>query len=308
MTPEAPSPVTEGFGHGKVILLGEHTVVAGHPALAVGLRAGVRARIRPGTGCIDAPSWDLKAQVNDGSAISAAFVRLCDTLGIAEAAGLDVDLQTEIPSRAGLGSSAAVAVAIARALAARTFAPLDLVARAVEESERVFHGTPSGVDAAAAQTGGVGRFDRQGGWQPLTLPAPLTLCVGLSGQIRATGDLVAAVVRVQTETPAARGLVDTLVAATTAGESALKIGDIRALGRLFNIAHGALAGLSASTRALDILVHTARAHGAWGAKLTGAGGGGAVIALPAEGRSGDIIAAWQAEGFSGFVTEIGSGG
>ena len=113
---DAPWPPTEGFGHGKVILLGEHTVVAGHPALAVGLRAGVRARIRAGTGHISAPTWNLNATVNDGSTISTALCRLCEAMGVLDASVLDVDLQTDIPSRAGLGSSAAVAMGKYRAL------------------------------------------------------------------------------------------------------------------------------------------------------------------------------------------------
>jgi mevalonate kinase len=89
-----------------------------------------------------------------------------------------------------------------------------------------------------------------------------------------------------------------------AGLDALAAGDIDSLGRLFDLAHGALAGLRVSTLTLERLVYDARAAGAIGAKLTGAGGGGAVIALAPSHRQ-DVLARWKAAGFDGFSTKVG---
>ncbi len=89
-----------------------------------------------------------------------------------------------------------------------------------------------------------------------------------------------------------------------AGMDALAVGDIAALARLFNMAHGLLSGVGVSTPALDDLVHTARAAGALGAKLTGAGGGGAVIALAVE-HGDEVLRRWRGKGYYGFTTTIG---
>jgi mevalonate kinase len=132
----------------------------------------------------------------------------------------------------------------------------------------------------------------------------MRLCVGLSGRPRNTRSQVEAVGRLCRRTPAARRMVDLLAETTEAGIEALAAGDIDGLGRLFDLAHGALAGLGVSTPELDTLVHAARAAGAIGAKLTGAGGGGSVIAL-APAHTGDVLERWRALGFDGFETMVG---
>ncbi|HEY8925389.1 MAG TPA: hypothetical protein VIU64_13475, partial [Polyangia bacterium] len=98
--------------------------------------------------------------------------------------------------------------------------------------------------------------------------------------------------------------IEALGALVAPAEHALAVGDIDDLGRLFDVAHGLLAALRVSSPELDTLVHAARAAGAVGAKLTGAGGGGAVIAL-APGHERDVLARWKSAGFEGFSTGIG---
>jgi mevalonate kinase len=90
----------------------------------------------------------------------------------------------------------------------------------------------------------------------------------------------------------------------TAGVSALAAGDIPALASMFNMAHGLLAGVGVSCRELDDLVYTAREAGASGAKLTGAGGGGAVVAIAGE-HADEVLRRWRAKGYYGFTTTIG---
>jgi mevalonate kinase len=300
-----PSPPSEttGFGHGKVILLGEHTVVYGKPAIAAGLPIGVRARARPGRGRISAPSWGLDARAADGSPVGTALAQLLARLGVG-ADELDLDFETDIPARAGLGSSAAMAIAAARAVAARTGAGDAEVDAAAAASEVVFHRTPSGVDAAAARHGGIGVFVKGEGWRPTPIQRPLKLCIGFSGRPRLTADLVEGLAQLCRRTPVAGRMLDTLGEVTAAGVEALAVGDIDNLGRLFDLAHGLLAGLRLSTPELEALVHGARAAGAVGAKLTGAGGGGAVIAL-APSHTADVLARWRADGFEGLIATVG---
>jgi hydroxymethylglutaryl-CoA reductase len=294
---------TTGFGHGKVILLGEHAVVFGQPAVAAGIRAGVRAHVSPGSGALSAPSWGLEAQVGDTSLPGQAVGRLLDRLQT-DGSGLDFWLESEVPARAGLGSSAAMAVAIARAVAARTGASDADVLAAAAAAESVFHRTPSGIDAAAASRGKLGKFDKQSGWLDLPLKAPFELCIGLSGQSHDTGALVAGVAELCSSAPVTSRLLDTMGDLARAGMDALAEGDITTLAHLFNMAHGLLWGVGVSTPALDDLVHIARAAGALGAKLTGAGGGGAVIAIAAE-HSDEVLRKWRAKGYYGFTTTIG---
>jgi mevalonate kinase len=306
---QAPAPLeprrpdeTVGAGQGKVILLGEHTVVHGHPAVVAGLPLGVRARVRPGAGHLRAPDWKLEARQGDGSPVTAALAKLCARLG-ADADLLDIDLEADLPAGAGLGSSAAMAVAVARAVGARTGATEAELEPAVAASEAVFHGNPSGVDAAAALRGGIGVYRKGEGWRPAPVRQKLKLCIGLSGRTRRTSDLVDAVAHFARRTPAARRVLETLGEISLAGLDALAVGDIDTLGRLFDLAHGLLAGLRLSTPELERLVHGARASGAIGAKLTGAGGGGAVIALAPSHRN-DVLARWRSDGFTGLVAVV----
>jgi mevalonate kinase len=290
-----------GFGHGKVILVGEHAVVYGHAALAAGISVGVTVEATPGRGRLSVPAWSLAAEVGDGTDVGRALAAVLDRLG---ARAFDFEADARIPSRAGLGSSAALAVALARAAASVTGRQDDaLVDAAVADAEAVFHGTPSGIDAAAARSGVVGRFARKDGWRPVPVLQAMTICVGLSGRPRDTGAQVAAVGRLRERLPATDDVLALMGRLAEDAALALACGDVDGLGRIFDAAHGLLAALRLSSPELDTLVHGARAAGAVGAKLTGAGGGGAVIAL-APGHERDVLARWRASGFDGFLAEI----
>jgi mevalonate kinase len=291
-----------GFGHGKVILVGEHAVVHGYAALAVGISTGISVEARAGSGRLSVPAWSLEAAAGDDSPVGRALAAI---VGRLETPGLDFQADAQIPSRAGLGSSAALAVAIARAAAAATGRGDDGAAidDAVARAEAVFHGNPSGIDAAAARTGLAGTFTRADGWRPVPVLQAMTLCIGLSGRPRDTAAQVAAVGRLRERLPVAGEILALLGRLADDARGALGLGDVDGLGRIFDAAHGLLAALRVSSPELEVLVHGARAAGAVGAKLTGAGGGGAVIAL-APGHERDVLARWRAAGNTGFLAQI----
>lgn len=312
-----------GFGHGKVILLGEHAVVFGHPALAAGLSKGLRATARPGTGRLLVPAWSLEIRASSSAATTAAgdesappaadarmaraWSAVLARLGVT---AVDVTIEGDLPAQAGLGSSAAMSFAVSTAVGRLFNRDRASALQAAHDAEIVFHGTPSGIDLAAAETGAVGRYQREQGWVDVPVRQSLTLCVGLSGRPRHTRDVVDRVRQLRERTAPAARVIETMGTLAAAGEAALATGDVDELGRLFDVAHGLLSALRVSSAELDALVHAARAAGAIGAKLTGAGGGGAVIAL-APGHEKDVLERWRRDGFAGFTATIagaGSGG
>lgn len=286
----------------KVILLGEHAVVHGHPALAAALALGATARAEPrptAPTTLQVPAWKLQATTRGDDPVARALRAI---VRATDAGPCDIYVDARVPPASGLGSSAALAVAVARALAPGfVTARIEQVAN---EAERCFHSNPSGVDVALAARGGIGVFRRGEGLQPLEV-APVPLVIGMSRAPRTTGPLVERVAAALRDDPAGVGArLQHLGDAALAGADALRAHDYNALGALFDKAHAELAALELSTPELDELVRIARHAGALGAKLTGAGGGGAVIAL-APGREQDVVDAWSAAGYGGFASTAG---
>jgi mevalonate kinase len=302
-----PAASREAAACGKVILLGEHAVVYGVPAIAVGIADRVVARVSESrTGKTGLEIDGVAAELSDADAtqLQAALKAVASACGVTAPA--HVSLSVRLPVRAGLGSSAAMAVAVTRALLLweGAAATPERVAEAAAAWERVFHGNPSGIDVAAASMGGVLRFARDEGARRLPLGAPLPLCIGLSGSRPSTRAMVERVARFAGRKG---GLGEQIFAEigelVRSAEAALAQGDLRTLGKLMDLNHTMLSSLTVSTDALDTMCETARAAGALGAKLTGAGGGGCVIALAPE-REPLVIDAWQRRGFDGFSVKV----
>ena len=220
---------------------------------------------------------------------------------------LDFEADAQIPSRAGLGSSAALAVAVARAAAAA-------IGRAERRGDR--RGRRRGRDGVPRQPVGHRRGRRAERRRGAVLArrrlAPgagaarrSRLCVGLSGRPRDTAAQVAAVARLRERLSVGRRHPGRCWDGwPTRRRAALGKGDVDGLGRIFDAAHGLLVRAARlEPGAGRAGAHGARAAGAIGAKLTGAGGGGAVIAL-APGHERDVLARWRAAGFDGFLAEI----
>jgi mevalonate kinase len=279
-----------GSGHGKVILLGEHAVVHGHPALAMAIDRTVTVEVRPGAGVV---TGVLAGRLDDDSTTARAVQAVATALG--RPMDFDLEVTSDVPLRSGLGSSAAFSVALVRALTGQAgWAPeVEVLAM---RAERLFHGNPSGVDVALAARGGVGTFTRAAGFVPVSARA-LTLIVGLSGEPRDTAARVAEVAgRLVSDPRSTRLHLGELGMLATAGTRALVAGDLATLGGVMDVAHDHLVALALSTDRLDAMVAAARAAGAIGAKLTGAGGGGAMIALAPD-RQAEVLAALGPEAF-----------
>ncbi len=293
-----------GFAPGKIILLGEHAVVFGEPALAAAVPFGVTIRAhRAEAGGIRLNGIDLPNDPRVGEAVAL----VAQVVGVAHA---HVDVVTELPPGGGLGSSAAFALALARALAAldgRTL-PFETLAEIGAQTERLFHGKPSGVDHTVVARGGVLRY-----WkgppprvESLTLTRPLAIVIGLTGQVRATRHHVLSLAERVAAAPAQyKPFIRRLGELALGGTDDVVSGSLEALGARMNEAHELLSRCGVSSDALDTIVAAARQAGAPGAKLTGAGGGGAAIALATDPEP--VLAAIRQRGFEARLAVLPGG-
>jgi mevalonate kinase len=200
-----------------------------------------------------------------------------------EPTGLKITVESDIPPGAGMGSSAAVAVATVAATAkllGLTLTP-DEVAQSALAAEVVVHGKPSGIDPTVSSYGGAILFKK--GDKPKRINADfdqIRLVLADSGIQRSTGKLVSKVLETKKKFP---GILEPLYRSATElvekTREALENGDFATVGELMNINHGLLSALGVSNAKLEELVYAAREAGALGSKITGAGGGGMVLAL-----------------------------
>ena len=290
---------------GKLILLGEHAVVYGHRAVAaaVSLCTSVTLFDREGpSGLVS----DAPPALRDDGRLAAALAQMLPPEGVT------VAIDTTLPIGCGMGSSAALAVALVRALAAREGRSLgfeDLHARAFV-MERAFHGNPSGIDHAVSALGGTLLYRRgtdAPALEPLPLPSPLHLVVVDTGAPGDTAAMVAGVRQRREADPAVAHAIDAIGAHVEASLDALRAGDLAAIGRAFSINHAWLQRLGVSTPRLDVACALLESNGALGAKLAGAGGGGVCFGLVASPQAGEGVArTLNGMGFRAFTVQVGA--
>ncbi|ELZ54734.1 MULTISPECIES: mevalonate kinase [unclassified Haloferax] len=305
--------MTVSSAPGKVYLFGEHAVVYGEPAVpcAVERRAtvtvaareddhvrvraedlslnGFTVEYRGSTG--DRPDVDVPAPLVEAAMgyIDAAVDQARDAADAPDA-GFDITVESDIPLGAGLGSSAAVVVAgidaATRELGVE-LAPRELAERAYQAEHEVQDGQASRADTFCSAMGGAVRVE---GDDCRTIDAPpLPFVIGFDGGAGDTGALVSGVRALREEYDFAADTVSTVGDIVRRGEELLAEADpdaddppeelLSELGRFMNFNHGLLEALGVSSRSLDSMVWAAREAGAYGAKLTGAGGGGCIVSL-----------------------------
>ncbi|WP_332899486.1 mevalonate kinase [Haladaptatus sp. CMSO5] len=296
--------MTVSSAPGKVYLFGEHAVVYGEPAVpcAIERRARVtvdarddgRLRVQAadltldgftveysgdagGAPDVDVPSGLVRAAMGY---IDGAVSQARDAANQPDA-GFDITIESAIPLGAGLGSSAAVVVAAIDAATRELGVELtneQLADRAYQVELDVQDGQASRADTFCSAMGGAVRVE---GDDCRTIDAPdnLPFVIGYDGGAGDTGVLVAGVRKLREEYDFAANTVSAIGDIVRHGEQALADGNIEELGRLMNFNHGLLEALGVSSRSLDTMVWAARDADALGAKLTGAGGGGCIVAL-----------------------------
>ncbi|MFA4661619.1 mevalonate kinase [Pyrococcus kukulkanii] len=312
----------------KIILFGEHSVVYGKPAIAaaINLRTYVEAelrrddRIRIEAHDIKVPGLTVSFSENEiyfesdyGKAAEVlSYVRQAIELAMEEAGvrkGINVSITSQIPVGAGLGSSAAVAVATIGAVSKLLGLELtrEEVAKLGHKVELLVQGASSGIDPTVSAIGGFLYYEK-GNFEHLPF-MELPIVVGYTGSSGSTKELVAMVRRRYESMPEL--IVPILNAMGKLVKKAKEVitseldeeEKFAKLGELMNINHGLLDALGVSTKKLSELVYAARTAGALGAKITGAGGGGCMYAL-APGKQREVATAITIAGGTPMITEI----
>jgi mevalonate kinase len=311
--------VTEAYAPGKVILVGEHAVVYGRPAVAIPVFQ-VRARATVKTGdagqgiVIVAADLGRMFATGRGAAdpevlpLEAAVLGVLHHLHLPLEHDLTITVSSTIPIARGLGSGAAVATAMVKALALHFSATLsqEEVSQLVYEVERLHHGTPSGIDNTVIAYERPVYFVRGEGLETFPVGRPLQLVIADTGVVSSTKEVVEWVRTAwQRSKDKYETLFDDVGSITRAARRAMEMGDEESLGHRMDENHRLLQDMGVSSPQLDSLVEAAKGSGALGAKLSGAGRGGNMIALVTPERRDDVERALVSEGAQSVIqTEI----
>ena len=281
--------MTSSSTPGKIILFGEHAVVYGRPALAVPVTqvqatATVSENSRGGV-WIEAPNIALSSalsQLAPDHPLVAVINSVFSTLSITRPPACTIYLQSTIPVASGLGSGAAVSVAIIRALSAFLGQPLSdpQVNGLAFQAEKLYHGTPSGIDNTVVTYARPVYFVKGQPIKTFRVGASFTLVIGDTGICAPTKESVGAVRRLREADPTRWEKVFSQVGEIVwDARQAIERGDTAALGTLMDANHALLQEMTVSCAELDLLTEAAHKAGALGAKLSGGGRGGNMIAL-----------------------------
>lgn len=300
----------------KIILFGEHAVVYGQPAIAIpvtSLRVRVNVEVQPvGAGLIlylptvRGEGIHIPTLTAADDEISLAFaVRSALThWGLIAPPDLALTLYSDIPQGRGLGSGAAVSAALIRALATALGREIsnDTLNGLVYEVEKKHHGTPSGIDNTVIVYEQPVYFVRGEPIQPLQIKTPFTLLIGDTGYGTPTHVPVGDVRRLMETRPEKyQPIIAQIGEIAHTARDAIESGNIGILGELMNENHGLLQRLTVSSVELDVLCETALEAGAWGAKMSGGGRGGNMLALVEDSQAETVMKALTSAGAARVV-------
>ena len=300
-------PAISASAPGKIILFGEHAVVYGQPAIAVPVhqvQARAIVRAQPGAEGIKvlAPDISLSSSLANlpfEDAVARAIHMTLEALEIKHPPACTLMISSTIPLAAGMGSGAAVTVAIVRALSGFMGHPLSdqTVNQITFEVEKLHHGTPSGIDNTVVTYAKPVYFIKDQTLEPIEINAPFTLIIGDTGIATPTSLTVGDVRKAYEADPALfQNYFETCGTIAKNAAYSIQHSRIPSLGPLMNDNHDILVKMGVSCPELDRLVEAARAAGAWGAKLSGGGRGGNMIALIDPDRAEVVEAALQDAG------------
>ena len=261
-----------GQAHSKIILIGEHAVVYGYPAISLPLlEVEVTCRVVPAT-----TPWRLFEE----DTLSMAVYASLEYLNIKNAY-IRCQIDSAIPEKRGMGSSAAISIAAIRAVFDYYQAelPHDVLEILVNRAEMIAHMNPSGLDAKTCLSDQPIRFIKNVGFEELAMDLSAYLIIADTGVYGHTREAIQVV---ESKGKEALPFLYALGELTQQAEEAIKARDAVMLGEILTKAHGNLREIGVSSLEADALVETALQHGALGAKMSGGGLGGCIIALVAD--------------------------
>jgi len=309
--------ISEGIGFGKAILFNEHFVVYGVPSIVSAIGKYTIAKIsesdKNGYKINDnrnATPGYKEGKINQQKVSIENIIKKLKLNFIKN--GVDIELGGNLFASSGIGASAASCVAIARAF--NDYYKLNLTDEEINdiayEGEKGYHGTPSGVDNTASTFGGLIWFEKseKNVINKIEIPNPIEIVMGNTGKVANTELAVKGVSNRREENPNKYSeIFNRAENIAYLAKSALEQEDFSEVGKLMNENHKLLQQIEVSTRELDFLVNIAREHGAYGAKLTGGGLGGNIIALtPGRDLQEEVANAIEKEGFQTLKTVIGA--
>jgi mevalonate kinase len=312
-------PAFAAYAPGKVILFGEHAVVYGRPAIAAPVMQ-VRAKVSiiadpkspAGLVKLSAPDVGLEtslASLSDDHPLAAVIWKAASAMKLSHIPSCSIHITSTIPIAGGMGSGAAVSVALTRALSAFVGQSLSdqQISDLVYEAEKIYHGTPSGIDNTVITFAKPVYFVKGKPIEILPVKRPFSLIIADTGIRSPTAIAVGDVRQAWENNPDQyEKLFDGVGSIAVAARKAIKSGEVESLGPLMNENQALLHQMGVSSPELEALVEAALSAGAYGAKLSGAGCGGSMIALVAAENSNEVTKALLATGAAGtIVTEIG---
>ncbi len=307
--------MTTATAPGKIILFGEHAVVYGRPALAVPVtqvHADVEVHNSQQAGIwIDSPAIGLHARqlisLSPDQPLRMAIEGVFRLFNITHFPSLQVNIQSSIPVASGLGSGAAVSVAIIRAVAAHLGLALkdEQVNGLCYEIEKIHHGTPSGIDNTVITYARPVFFIKNKTLETFHVQTPFTLIIADTGKTAPTRESVGDVRKLWQADPVFwERIFDQVKDVVIQARQAIEGGTWQALGPFMDANHSLLQQMTVSSDELDNLVCQARKAGALGAKLSGGGRGGNMIALVQPENAGTVTSALLAAGAKHTITTV----